>query len=292
MTVDVASLPAFRQEEHLWLIEAEFAGGNGAGWTRLAVRAPTPPAASLRATEAFGGELTICRIYRDDEMTLDEEAELLSRVTPADPVAWAPPLWPATRDAILSPALVIKTAPPPADDVRGFEVLPASLRRAPEPDRIYAVLDGAAIFSLPELLSGSGLAWKCLFQGKAAESYANAAPYLIELRPDNALSRKLLRPLGTDRMPGGQSALSCGVFLSSPVSLEGLWRHLRKFTMLLDPATGKRAFFRFYDPLIFRTLVVNLAAENLNAFCSGIRSIAAVDARGGFAVVTRERVQT
>lgn len=150
------------------------------------------------------------------------------------------------------------------------------------------VLDGASVFGLVEQLESSGLAWKCLFQGNAVEAYSSAAPYLIELRPDNPLVSKLLRPIGSKDAVGQTSALSCGIFLSSSVSLDGLRRHLRKFTMLESEPNGKRVYFRFYDPLIFRTLIVNLAQDNLATFCTGIDAVGALNVEGGFTSIIRQ----
>lgn len=280
-----------RPRDQRWLIEAEIVGAGAPGWTRQAVLAPTSKAAAFRASKALGAELHILGIRRDHEANLGEESKLLAQINPDNPVARTRPIWSDPRHVPLSSALAVTTAPPPAAEAWGIDLLPDALRKAEQTDRIYAVLDGAAIFGLAERLEGSGLSWKCLFQGDAARRHAAAAPYLVELAPDNSLARKLLRPVGSRPVPSCAIAIDCGIFLSCPVSLEGIWRHLRKFTMLADPEQGNRLFFRFYDPLIFRTLVVNMAPNDLATFCTGIRAMAAVNAAGGFTMITRPQEQ-
>lgn len=281
--------PPLRPADQRWLIETKIASAGAPNWTRLAVLAPTSKAAVLRAGEALGAKLDVQRTFRDCDASLDEEAELLAKLGSENPVTWATPVWSDVRQVPLSPELLVSVTPPPADEARGIDVLPAGLLAAHETDRIYTILDGAAVFGLVEQLEGSGLPWKCLFQGEAARDHASVAPYLIELVPGNSLARKLLRPVGNVSMPGRPAAITSGIFLSSPVSLDGIWRHLRKFTMLSDPAQDKRLYFRFYDPLIFRTLVVNLAPDDLATFCTGIRAIAAVNAAGDFTVIERRQ---
>ena len=43
--------------------------------------------------------------------------------------------------------------------------------------RTYAILDGAKIADLPEMLEGSGLEHRCLFKGNAYDELKNAAPW-------------------------------------------------------------------------------------------------------------------
>ena len=287
-----------RAKEKQWLIEAELTRGAAPRsaaepvreWMRIAVRAPTEDAALQRADSHFGTPLSVRHIALDSAATLDEEAELLARLSDGAALVATPPRPARVAGAHLPDRLVVgSTAKPqlrsrPQDS--GMDLLPDAVREAG--GQVYAVLDGASVFGLAERLEGSGLAWKCLFQGEAAQIHAAAAPYLVALRPDNPLTAKLLRPLPDGREASPSSALQSGIFLASPVALEGVWRHLRKFTMLEDPARGGRVFFRFFDPLVFRTLVANLAPDDLAAFCRGISALAAVNAEGGFTTITRQ----
>ena len=265
-----------RPPQRPWLIDVEILRPIATIRMRMAVLAPTSRAA-LRIAGQSGRVLD----HRPGAgVVLDEDILLLSRLDAANPVVLGDERLATVADSALTAALHVTAAPRPSSDARGFDALPGNLLPSDE-ERVFAVLDGASIFGLPEMLEGSGLDARCLFQGRAAQDHANAAPWLVELLADNALTRRLLR---------ADKALSRGLFLTSPVSLNGLWRHLRKFTMLPDPATGRRVFFRFYDPMVFRTLIVNMAPDDIASFCAGIRAMAAQNMAGGFAVIARREV--
>lgn len=263
-----------RPPQRPWLIDIEILRPVATMRLRMAVLAPTSKAA-LRIAGQSGRVLD----HRPGaDVVLDEDIRLLSRLDATNPVVLGDERIATVADSTLTAPLHVTAAPRPSPDARGFDALPHDLLPSDD-ERIFAVLDGAGIFGLPEMLEGSGLDVRCLFQGKAAQDHADGAPWLVELLADNALTRRLLR---------ADKALSHGLFLTSPVSLNGLWRHLRKFTMLVDPATGRHVFFRFYDPMVFRTLIVNMAPEDIASFCAGIRAMAATDMAGGFAVIARQ----
>lgn len=75
--------------------------------------------------------------------------------------------------------------------------------------------------------------------------------------------------------------------MRSPLSLEGLRRHFRRFTMLYDQTTRKRQYFRFYDPRVFRTVIVNARPEMAARFMRGIRMIACPDKDGQALIFAR-----
>ncbi|MDN3711472.1 DUF4123 domain-containing protein [Paracoccus cavernae] len=153
--------------------------------------------------------------------------------------------------------------------------------------QVYAVLDGASVFGLAERLEGSGLAWKCLFQGEAAQIHAAAAPYLVALRPDNPLTAKLLRPCPTDARPAPHRPCKAEFFWQVRFRSKGCG--VICANSQCSKIRARRAgLFRFFDPLVFRTLVANLAPDDLAAFCRGISALAAVNAEGGFTTITRQ----
>ncbi len=153
------------------------------------------------------------------------------------------------------------------------------------PDHVYAVLDAAKVFGLPELLETSGLAYRSLFKGKAAQEYADTAPYVVRLLREHSLTRRLLRatdpedPLGWTAGPG--------LFVQTPLSLTGLQIALRKFTMLPDAAQNRRLYFRFYDPVVFRTVMVNAQPEFTERFMRGLRHVVFASADGTPQMFTR-----
>jgi hypothetical protein len=108
---------------------------------------------------------------------------------------------------------------------------------------VYAVLDGARDPRVHPTVVQSGLPHQCLFSGALGKELTEAAPYLVQLKRDAEGTRNLLR------LAWGQS---WGIYLTSPAGIEHLRRHLRRFLRVEDEQ-GKRLFFRYYDPRVFRT---------------------------------------
>lgn len=155
----------------------------------------------------------------------------------------------------------------------------------PASEQVYAVLDGARVFGLAELLENSGLEHRCLFNGKAAEDYAVTAPRLVKLLPGHRLTRTL-----TD-VTGKKGALSWaegpGLLIRSPLSIDGLRRQLRAYTLILDTARNRRVYFRFYDPRSFRTLIAGSGPESRAKFARGISMIACPTATNDMMIFAR-----
>lgn len=142
------------------------------------------------------------------------------------------------------------------------------LHTQPQP---YALLDATRVFGLPEILETSGLEYSSLFIGKAAQDYADTAPYLVRLRHQHALTTQLLAKDTPDQQLSWLS--QPGILIQAPLSMSGLKRHLRKFTFLHDNTSNKRSYFRFYDPRIFEPVFAN-ATEVIQArFMQGISSV-------------------
>lgn len=147
----------------------------------------------------------------------------------------------------------------------------------PAINHVYAVLDAASVFGLPELLESSGLEHDCLYAGKAARDYGASAPWLVRLSPDHTLTRSLL-DTGPSKTLGW--AAEPGLLIRSPLSLKGLRRHLRRFTMIHNSETRKRLYFRFYDPRVFRTVIVGAKRDFVVQFMQGIGMIVCPDKHG------------
>ena len=147
----------------------------------------------------------------------------------------------------------------------------------------YAVLDGARIFGLPEKLEASGLDHACLFGGDALKDFGHVAPWVVRLLPDHALTTAILERRETGapaREPAG------ALLLKSPLSLRGLRGQLRRFTMLQDEQRNRRVHFRFYDPLVFLTMITNISDEVQSDFSRGITRFLC-DRNGETALVQR-----
>ncbi|MEZ4302132.1 MAG: DUF4123 domain-containing protein [Polyangiaceae bacterium] len=116
---------------------------------------------------------------------------------------------------------------------------------------LFAVLDAARDPRVLELLRESVEPHHLLFEGTQGEALAEQAPYLVELPPETRLLDKLVLEGWGKRW---------GIYLTSPRPLRDVRRHLRRFLMVQDEATGERLYFRFFDP---RVLEGFLAESNL-----------------------------
>jgi len=124
------------------------------------------------------------------------------------------------------------------------------------PQYTYAVLDGAKITFLPDMLAASGLEYASLYEGmEFASKYdpdefaslVEAGPWLVQLKADAALTRHFFAD--NPENPDGHYLLArdAGILLKSVWNLPDLQAHLRKFIRLPDEE-GINIFFRFYEP--------------------------------------------
>lgn len=148
---------------------------------------------------------------------------------------------------------------------------------------VYAVLDGAKIDALPEILEAGGLQHRCLFTGQAAEDHGDAAPWLVELQPNAALLRQLCTRSEARNHYWGAEPL----FLRSDAEFDALWRHLRKFTQLRD-AGGRWTFFRFWQTDILMDILARDGSILADAFLipDRIEAVIGVDSDGEGALLS------
>ncbi len=148
---------------------------------------------------------------------------------------------------------------------------------------VYAVLDGAKIDALPEILGASGLQHRCLFTGQAAEDHGDAAPWLVELHPEAALLRQLCTRSEARSHHWGAEPL----FLRSDAGFDALSRHLRKFTQLRDTG-GRWTFFRFWQTDILLDILARDGSILADAFLipDRIEAVIGLDSDGEGAVLS------
>lgn len=110
--------------------------------------------------------------------------------------------------------------------------------------RTYAILDAGVLQGLPEMLDASGLEFGCLYDGALAEELRDFAPYLVALKSDDPLTRRLL----TD---GTASTAwwpyDYGLFAISNAGFAEIRRHFRKFTSVQSEQAGQRVYLRFWN---------------------------------------------
>jgi hypothetical protein len=157
-------------------------------------------------------------------------------------------------------------------DVKGdaFAVLNYQLFETWADFSVFAILDGASVPRLPELLDESGLAYTCLYSGDMVEELARTAPYLVRLQAYHPLAQRIFA------QGWGQH---WGVFIASNEELSQLRKHFRQFLRVLSPE-GKTLYFRFYDPRVLRTYLGTCQPKELVDFFGPCEAMALEGPRG------------
>lgn len=119
------------------------------------------------------------------------------------------------------------------------------LRRAlwphgPRPD-IWAIVDAAQDQKVYWTLTNSFLQHTCLFAGRLPQALEMAAPYLVQLDPDDKLTEYLAENIGRN----------LGIFIRCDLGLKDVRKHLRSFLTVKD-MKGRKMLFRYYDPRVLR----------------------------------------
>ena len=140
-----------------------------------------------------------------------------------------------------------RTTPPPEPEAPEPPELAAHKARALEALRgqkapLYAIVDAARDERVLTLLRESVEECRSLYEGPQGETLSEVAPYLVGLpRRDSWLLEALVQE--------GWGA-HWGVFLTCPLPLLELRRHLRRFLMVEADNMEGRLYFRFYDPRV------------------------------------------
>jgi Domain of unknown function (DUF4123) len=106
---------------------------------------------------------------------------------------------------------------------------------------VWAILDCARDPAIYLALIESRLEFRCLYSGRLPRALEVVAPQLVELLPEQPLTRRLLDD-GWGR--------SWGVLLQTDAH-DNLRHHLRKLLQVRDEA-GRKLLFRWYDPRVLR----------------------------------------
>ena len=136
---------------------------------------------------------------------------------------------------------------------KAVEQLKRQLLEAADGQRAYAVLDGASIPGLlAQLVKTPPVEHVCLYRGELEPEIAEVAPYLVQLAPDNDFTEWLL---------SNGWGKHWGVLLLTRATLVEVRNHLRRLLTVHDQS-GKAMLFRFYDPRVLKSFVVQcLPAE-------------------------------
>lgn len=121
--------------------------------------------------------------------------------------------------------------------------------------RAWAVLDGASVERLPQLLWKHAAQHVCLYRGELAADIAAVAPYLVRLDTEHSFTKLALEE------GWGQH---WGIFALIPadVTMTEVRKHFRRFLMVKSP-DGKSLYFRYYDPRVLNSFAPTCNAEEL-----------------------------
>jgi hypothetical protein len=129
--------------------------------------------------------------------------------------------------------------------------------------RLYALLDGARAKNVHPIIRASRLPSRCLYDGQVAPRLLAAAPHLVQLEREHVFDM--------DVIAHGWGE-SWGLFLKSPLDLDGTRKHLRRF-LKAKTEDGKVLLFRYYDPRVLRVYLPTCTAEELRTFFGPITAM-------------------
>ncbi|WP_170229020.1 DUF4123 domain-containing protein [Polyangium fumosum] len=108
---------------------------------------------------------------------------------------------------------------------------------------LFAILDAARDRRVRALLAACDEEFRSLYEGPKGEALAEVAPYLVHLQPGSPLLPVLVEDAW---------GASWGVYLTSARPFKEVRQRLRRSLMVQDEETGKRMYFRLYDPRVLR----------------------------------------
>jgi len=114
-----------------------------------------------------------------------------------------------------------------------------------ETGNLFCVVDSAQDDAILDLLRQSRSQYQILYEGVSAEDLVNFGPYLVELPDPSELLHTIVEQ-GWGK--------NWGIFLKTQQPFQEVREHLRRFLMV-DLPSGKRAYFRFYDPRVMRQVL-------------------------------------
>jgi len=143
---------------------------------------------------------------------------------------------------------------------------------------LFAVLDGARDRAIGRALSAHTIEYQSLFSGPLSPSLRAASPHVVRLVRGEEFTKQLLTE-GWGR--------AWGIYLASSSTLLGLRRHLRTLLRVrLD--SGKKCYFRYYDPRVLRAFLPTCDPEQLRQIFGPITRIDVED--GDSSVLLRYRL--
>lgn len=144
---------------------------------------------------------------------------------------------------------------------------------------VYALLDAARGRAVYEAVRWSSRPQAPLYGGELPPEIERVAPYLVELGGDHSFTRRIL-------MQGWGDSWGC--FLSAPVDLATLRRHLRTL-LRVRMEEGQTMLFRFYDPRVLRVYLPTCTRQELKAFFGPVSRVLVEDDAGEASLAFEQR---
>jgi pSer/pThr/pTyr-binding forkhead associated (FHA) protein len=151
----------------------------------------------------------------------------------------------------------------------------ALARLRAEEEHLYAVLDAARGDRILTLLKESVDEYRSLYEGTEGEALADVAPYLVRFSPSSELISRVI-------IEGWEKRW--GSFIVCPRSFKELRQHLRRFLIVADEDTREQFYFRYYDPVVLRSMMETATPRQTNDFFG---PISAFVVEGEFGEITR-----
>ena len=127
---------------------------------------------------------------------------------------------------------------------------------------IFALLDGASVPKLVQLLHDQKPEFCCLYPGELKPDMAAVAPYLARLEADTDFAALVSKE--------GWGA-HWGVFVSTTADLRALRDHFREFHKVELP-DQRTVIFRYYDPRVLRIFLPVCNQAELAMFFGPVQS--------------------
>lgn len=143
-----------------------------------------------------------------------------------------------------------------------------ALFRVEDPVNVYAVVDGAKVPLLLDVLEEHEFEGSCLLPGRLEPDVAAVAPYVVQLEPGSRLTEWLL---------GDYWDADALIVLRAELGPGPVVKHLRGLTVAKLP-DGARAYFRFYDPRVLRAYLPTCTEEEQAVFFGEVAQSFWVDA--------------
>ncbi len=135
---------------------------------------------------------------------------------------------------------------------------------------VWTILDAARDPKIYGAVEGTFLEKCCLFSGDLPWQLQMTAPYLVQLRSDDRLTRFI------SEHGFGQA---WGIFFRSDAGIKTLRRHFRGFLRVKDQR-GRRLLFRYYDPRVMRLYLPTCTRSELETVFGPVREYLLEDEDG------------